>query len=230
MINPIKACVDKVSFREVCGSLQSILAMDPLRKKVDLVGRTIAQRSIQLFNRTSEQQEENPFGISSIPHFHSTQFNTSDTFAATAGICSQILFYGAFYAGVCATVGPVDSWSSTAVLLGPWWSSSYWMDWLLYDFFRSAIDLEDFNLKSIDHFLNRWIPHNHHEHLRDAFKYRKLCLTLCAIIVCATYLYVCAQRPPANQVIMSRASNFLTSLRGIESSVSFQDLLHSWDK
>lgn len=222
MVSIIKSYLPLTSFKGFCSSVQSLLAMDPLRKKVDLIGRKMTEGALQFVPHMSEQQEKNTLDI---PHFNPTQLNTGDTFITTAGICSQILFYGAFYAGVCAAVGPVDSWSTTAILFGPWWSSSYWMDWLIYDFFRSAIDLEDFNLKSLDHFLNRWIPHNHNEHLRDAYKYRKLCLTLCAVIVCATYLSVCSQRPPANQVLAKRFKDVLPLLSHIQHPELFQDFL-----
>lgn len=231
MINCVgRSKIPAFSLREVGSRLQSFLAMDCLRRPVDSAGRYLASKTICALSCNNEADESSYGALSSIPRIRQTDFTARDTLIATAGMCSQILFYGALYSAVCSTVGPVEGWHSAAVLLGPWWSSSYWMDWLLYDFIRSSVSLEDVSngpMKSGVEFLNKWFPHNHHAEFREAAKDHKMCLCLCALVLIATYSFVCMHRPAANQVIMNRAATVaktvLSSLPEVDLSHSFQD-------
>lgn len=218
------------SLKRAGTGMQSLLAMDWLRRPVDSAGRYFARKTICALTSYHESDEPSCGALASIPRIQQRDFVTINTVEATAGMCSQILFYGALYSAICSTVGPVEGWNAVAVLLGPWWSSSYWMDWLLYDFVRSSISLEDLSNESFKptvNLLNKWFPHNQHPEFRLASERNRMCLCLCAVALAVTYTFVCMYRPAASQVIMKQATSvakaFLGSLPDVDAFNLFQD-------
>ncbi|HSX13016.1 MAG TPA: hypothetical protein VLE96_01155 [Chlamydiales bacterium] len=193
--------------------LQSFLAMDYIRHPVNSAGRCLACKTIHVFSSKNQEIEESSCGeLQSIPKFEAPELTSRNTMIATAGICAQILFYGAFYAAVCSTFGPVEHWQTVAVIFGPWWSSSYWMDWLIYDFIRSSYPFEEVkSIQPVVSFLDKWFPHNNNAEFREGANSQKICYFLCAVAIFVTYALVCMHRPAASQIILNRAASYMKS-------------------
>lgn len=209
------------ALRDVGDQVRKLLVMDCLRYPVYFAGQSLARRVVEILPFANRETEEG-FELFGIPGREQPEFTPIDTMVSTAGMCSQVLFYAAFYSVICSLMGPMESWGSLPLLLGPWWSSSYWMEWIGYDFIRSAVPLHG-QSSSIVGILDKWISHQHRPELGYAYKHHKICLCFCAIVFLSVCALIYEHRPAANHILMERASSFLKSLPEMDFSKSLQD-------
>lgn len=182
---------------------------------ISSVNFLFANRTIFLDDRVEFEDfdQENSFdSLRRLYLIEKSEYAPGDAIVVTAGLASQILFYGAFSLAIGAFPVPLENWNVIVLTLGPWWSSSYWTEWVCYDFFMSCFrgpcegvsSNQDLKPSPVDRFV-KLFPYDFHPELNHAYNNNKKSFYLCAFIIASVYLYVYFIRPPVTDILISKA-------------------------
>jgi hypothetical protein len=209
--------------------LNSVLIMRSLQKKVDLVGRSIAQRTLCLTSSQFERLRERFYVRSDdLEEFDDIEdsfdqlrqlllkrkeeaSSAASAIICTAGVAAQMAFYGSLMASIGASPVPLENWNFFALLLGPWWSSSHWVDWICFDFFRSSLsrDLIGVHSDKETKFKQwaKWISSADYLELNQVYKEDRKCFYLCAAFVLCLYAMIWKTMPSTNRILLEKMSS-----------------------
>lgn len=116
----------------------------------------------------------------------------------TFGVCASMLAYNAAYYGLFSYGISPDQLTTGALLLGAWWSSSYWAEWPCVDFACSAVARNEPKV-----LLNK-IPYRSFPEINDARKNNKACFYLCAALLLSTYAFIYMSRVSTTEILWER--------------------------
>lgn len=206
--------------------INSLLLLTPLHKKIGMSSKFLAQKTISSFSLTlagngifgarkggGEGVDSDGFSQGSsfaalypLMHQERRDFKASSAIAATLGLSSKMLVY----AGFCFAVGyspiPLEQWPAWAILAGPWWSSAFWVEWVCYDYFCSALAKEPYEnpLPSRSDFISRWLPYEYHPEIQWAYRYNKRAFYFCTAFLVSVYVLTSHIRPPTSRILIKK--------------------------
>lgn len=196
-----------------------LLLMDFLHKNIGLAGRSMAQKTIcalplhrfalhnkSFFDDESVDEESAFESLRWLMRQKRQEFTSLDTIVCTTSLSSKILAYGVFCKAINSSPIPLEEWNFFALMLGPWWSSAYWVEWVCYDFFRSAFAKDPYNIEQTSNpdFISKWFPYELHPELNWAYKYDKKSFYFSAVIILSLYASMLYVRPQISRILIKK--------------------------
>lgn len=194
----------------------SLFLMSALHKNVGLAGRSIAQRAIcalplRRFTVSDQSDVDDEFlqdqssfaSLRSLIEQRKEDFTPLDTMMSTASLASKILAYGVFCKAITSGPIPLEEWNFFALLFGPWWSSAFWVEWVCYDFFRSAFAQDPYGGNSTAE-IDRWFPFEHQPEINWAYKYDKKSFYFSSMILLGLYASMFYVRPQISRILIKK--------------------------
>ncbi len=166
--------------------LNSSLAMQPLKPIVERGSERLVRNITDLTPLSVSQSVNHLLGADS-----KEEFTPLDALSKTMNLSLMIACYGVFVAGIPFFPVAIENWHA-GLLLGLWWSASTLVEFVCYDFFRSALA----KTPHPESPLAKWLPaYKHHPELEWAFHHNKKCFVFCTAMILATYAIVSKNTP-----------------------------------
>ena len=118
-----------------------------------------------------------------------------EALSSTLGTCAPMVVYHLASQALFTYGIPAEKMSSLALLIFPWWSNSYFGEWLCVDFACSSVKKNRIIEK---------IPHRELSGISAARSHHSWCFYFCAALLFATYAYIANARVPATTILLDR--------------------------